>query len=242
MIAAIAGDVGGAGIVAGIAFVAGDGIAGDRSDVLLTVAEHAQPRQQQAGLRGLCRTAGVGLGIAQVEEDIDEITRQDAVSGADQFVHRDGQRAFAGAQLQRESLCQGAAADGGALGDVLHRHLADHGRDAGGSTGYRRGPLRKAHSIGRDRFTGRQSCHRLYHGDRLGFALRNRGNRGRRGLLAPDHQGDHRQQHGQPDQGDGSDAGQLEHGTVSCADGQLPLPRSSWATATLRMGACITHL
>ncbi|KAG1323107.1 hypothetical protein G6F61_015172 [Rhizopus arrhizus] len=63
----------------------------------------------------------------------------------------------------------------------------------------------------------------------------------RRGGLAADHQCNHGQQHGQADQGDGGDAGQLEHGTVSCTNRQVPLPRSSWATATLRMGARITH-
>jgi hypothetical protein len=114
-----------------------------------------------------------------------------------------------------------------AFGDVLHWYLSDHGGNAGGGTGNRGAALCQTQSVGRDRFAGRQACHRLHHGDRLGIAPCDRGNRGRRGLLAPDHQGDHRQQHGQPDQGDGSNAGQLEHGTASCTERQLPLPRSS---------------
>ncbi len=198
-----------------------------RGDVLLAIAEHAQARQQQARLCCVGRAAGSGLGIAQVEEHVDEITGQDAVAGPHQLVDRDRQCAFPGAQLQRESLRECVAADRRAFGDVLHRHLSDHGGNAGGGTGNRGAALCETQSVGRDRFAGRQSRHRFHHGDRLGFALRHRGNRCRCGLLAPDHQGDHRKQHGQPDQGDGSNAGQLEHGTVSCTERQLPLPRSS---------------
>ncbi|CFN07334.1 Uncharacterised protein [Bordetella pertussis] len=147
-------------------------------DRTLAIGQHLDARLQQAGLRARHLDAAV-----HDHEHIDQVAGQDAVLGAAQFVHRDGDGALAGREVAGQAARQHRRGHGLARGDVLAHHLPQQRLGFGVSIGRLHRPALDLQQVGGQavaRGDGLAGHHHRIGRQRRAGALRHRLGRRRR--------------------------------------------------------------